>query len=126
CFFRNAAHAQHMYLTNTLGQLIRSHDTIPSIAQRYITRPLLSQGRKFDLRYMVLVLSTQPPLRAAIHETFWARIAKHPYTLEQLEYERHFTIVDTPNYQAIQQHGPNFVKDLVKEYPNLNWNIIQQ
>ncbi|RKP10544.1 tubulin-tyrosine ligase family-domain-containing protein [Thamnocephalis sphaerospora] len=122
----NAAQASGITMTSSLSRLVRARDALPSIVQQYVARPLLFRERKFDLRYIVLVRRAHP-LSVAVHQTFWARLAKQPYTLEDVhDYEKHLTVMSAPNYKAIQQHGSDFVKDLLKEQPNLQWSVVQK
>jgi hypothetical protein len=48
------------------------------IVQRYIPRPLLIHGLKFDLRFYVSVMSLDP-LRIYVHESGLVRLATEPY-----------------------------------------------
>jgi tubulin polyglutamylase TTLL6/13 len=76
------------------------------VVQRYLHRPFLLDGLKFDLRIYVLV-SGCDPLRVFIHEEGLARFATEPYappTKNNLsEMCMHLT-----NY-AINKNSPNFV-----------------
>ena len=42
-------------VTNNLDLIIRSMETGPKIAQKYIERPLLYKGRKIDFQFLVLI-----------------------------------------------------------------------
>lgn len=55
-----------------LPALIRLVETGPKIGQKYIERPALYKGRKFDLRYIVLLRSVQP-LEIFLSHVFWVR-----------------------------------------------------
>ncbi|EUB64719.1 Tubulin--tyrosine ligase-like protein [Echinococcus granulosus] len=70
-------------ISENLDQILRLNECGPMIASRYITDPVLfyrkdiSSWVKFDLRYVVFLISTQP-LRLYTHKVFWLRFAnKH-------------------------------------------------
>lgn len=72
------------------------------IVQRYLARPYLIDGRKFDLRIYVLV-SGVDPLRVYIHDEGLTRISTAKYTLKNLSNNfAHLT-----NY-SINKNAPNF------------------
>jgi len=76
------------------------------VVQRYLHRPFLLDGLKFDLRIYVLVSGCEP-LRVFIHEEGLARFATEPYAAPTKgnlsEMCMHLT-----NY-AINKNSPNFV-----------------
>lgn len=57
-------------VTDNLSAIIRLMETGPKICQKYIERPALFQGKKFDLRYIVLVRSVKP-LELFLADVFW-------------------------------------------------------
>lgn len=57
-------------VTDELSAIIRLMETGPKICQKYIENTALFQGRKFDLRYIVLVRSMDP-LEIFLSEVFW-------------------------------------------------------
>ncbi|KAM3221492.1 hypothetical protein P3L10_020762 [Capsicum annuum] len=57
-------------ITSNLSAIIRLMETGPKISQKYIEHPALFEGRKFDLRYIVLVRSMNP-LEIFLAEVFW-------------------------------------------------------
>lgn len=72
----NMARTIDTTVTGNLSAIIRLMETGPKICQKYIERPALFKGRKFDLRYVVLVRSMNP-LELFITDIFWVcRIAK--------------------------------------------------
>lgn len=73
-----------------------------AVVQRYLARPYLIDGRKFDLRIYVLV-SGVDPLRVYIHDEGLTRISTAKYTLKNLTNSfAHLT-----NY-SINKNAPNF------------------
>lgn len=120
-------------VTDNLPAIIRLMETGPKICQKYIEQPSLFQGKKFDLRYIVLVRSMNP-LEIFLSDCFWVhkilfclfhfyalkrfkcqwvchilfqvRIANNQYSLDRsslFEYETHFTVMVCLEYHAIQQ-----------------------
>ncbi|PHT45524.1 hypothetical protein CQW23_14682 [Capsicum baccatum] len=120
----NMARTIDTTITSNLSAIIRLMETGPKISQKYIEHPALLNGRKFDLRYIVLVRSMNP-LEIFLAEVFWVRLANNTYTLEKHsfdEYETHFTVM---NYRGRLNHmnTPDFVKEFEKEH-EVNWQDI--
>ncbi|CAG9328822.1 ttll-11_11 [Blepharisma stoltei] len=94
-----------IYLVKRLEDL-RTHEHC--IAQRYLQKPFLIDGLKFDLRIYVL-LSACDPLRIFIHEEGLARFATEEYQNPSRgnldEMFMHLT-----NY-AVNKHNPKFVQN---------------
>lgn len=61
-------------VTGSLSAIIRLMETGPKICQKYIERPILFRGKKFDLRYIVLVRSMNP-LEIFLADIFWVCIS---------------------------------------------------
>jgi len=53
----NMARSLDMIITDNLPLVIRTMETGPKIAQKYISNPVLRRGKKVDLRYILLVKS---------------------------------------------------------------------
>ncbi|CAN4109986.1 unnamed protein product [Withania somnifera] len=120
----NMARTIDTTITGNLSAIIRLLETGPKICQKYIEHPSLFKGRKFDLRYIVLVRSMNP-LEIFLADVFWVRLANNTYTLEKHsfdEYETHFTVM---NYRGRLNHmnTPDFVKEFEKEH-EVNWQDI--
>nr|GMC61561.1 tubulin--tyrosine ligase-like protein 12 [Ipomoea batatas] len=113
----NMARTIDTTITGNLSAIIRLMETGPKVCQKYIEHPALFQGRKFDLRYIVLVRSLNP-LEIFLADIFWTRLANNAYTLDKhslAEYETHFTVM---NYRGRLNHlnTPEFVKEFELEH----------
>lgn len=73
----SGAQGKGIQLIQTVAQL-QGVDVSNMIAQRYIGKPLLVDGLKFDLRIYALVLSVDP-LRVFLYDEGLARMATTPY-----------------------------------------------
>ncbi|XP_044464810.1 tubulin--tyrosine ligase-like protein 12 isoform X2 [Mangifera indica] len=122
----NMARTIDTTVTDDLSAIIRLMETGPKICQKYIEHPALFQGRKFDLRYIVLVRSMDP-LEIFLADVFWVRLANNTYTLDRhsfFEYETHFTVM---NYGRRFSHKntPEFVREFEQEH-RVKWLDIHQ
>ncbi|KAL3685815.1 hypothetical protein R1sor_003837 [Riccia sorocarpa] len=122
----NMARTIDTTVTSNLPQLIRLVETGPKIGQKYIDPPATFQGRKFDLRYIVLLRSVQP-LEVFLCDVFWARFSNNKYTTEEsslTEYETHFTVM---NYGRQMNHvnTHDFVPEFEREH-NVRWKDIHE
>ncbi|XP_071721457.1 uncharacterized protein [Rutidosis leptorrhynchoides] len=113
----NMARTIDTTVTGNLTAIIRLMETGPKICQKYIEQPALFKGKKFDLRYIVLVRSMNP-LELFITDIFWVRLANNTYTLDKkslFEYETHFTVM---NYRGKLNHmnTPEFVNEFEQEH----------
>ena len=66
----NMARTIDTTVTENLSAIIRLMETGPKICQKYIEHPALFNGKKFDLRYIVLVRSIQP-FEILLSDVFW-------------------------------------------------------
>ncbi|EPS67911.1 hypothetical protein M569_06860, partial [Genlisea aurea] len=117
----NMARTIDTTVTDNLSAIIRLMETGPKICQKYIEHPALFRGRKFDLRYIVLIRSFNP-LEIFLTDIFWVRLANNPYSLEKhtfFEYETHFTVM---NYRGKLNHmnTPDFVEGFQQEH-HVDW-----
>jgi hypothetical protein len=79
---------------DSLSCALRHVESAPRLASKYVSAPALFKGRKFDLRYYVIVLSLVP-LRMYRHQMFVIRVANYPYTTTDLEqFQKHFTVMN--------------------------------
>lgn len=68
----NMARTIDTTVTGNLTAIIRLMETGPKICQKYIEHPALFKGKKFDLRYIVLLRSLNP-LELFLADIFWVR-----------------------------------------------------
>lgn len=66
----NMARTIDTTVTGDISAIIRLMETGPKICQKYIERPALFRGKKFDLRYIVLVRSMSP-VEVFLADVFW-------------------------------------------------------
>ena len=64
----------------SLAALAAASLTGPKVVQRYVDRPLLFDGRKFDLRVLVAVRAFAPRLEALTWHVTYVRAANRSYT----------------------------------------------
>ncbi|XP_039144964.1 tubulin--tyrosine ligase-like protein 12 [Dioscorea cayenensis subsp. rotundata] len=122
----NMARTIDTTVTGDISAIIRLMETGPKICQKYIERPALFRGKKFDLRYIVLVRSMSP-VEVFLADVFWVRLANNPYTLERsslFEYETHFTVM---NYIGRLNHmnTAEFVREFEVEH-QVKWLDIHE
>jgi len=90
--------------------LVRKYEDIPMaerfVVQRYLHKPLLLDGLKFDLRVYVLVAGCDP-LRVFVHEEGLARFATEAY-VSPMKSNMSDMCVHLTNY-AVNKDNPNFV-----------------
>ncbi|KAL4613775.1 hypothetical protein ACB092_07G004600 [Castanea dentata] len=120
----NMARTIDTTVTDNLSSIIRHMETGPKICQKYIEHPALFNGKKFDLRYIVLVRSINP-LEIFLSDVFWVRLANNQYSLDKhsfFEYETHFTVM---NYRGRFSHKntPEFVTEFEQEH-QVKWSEI--
>ena len=71
-------------------------ETGPKIAQKYIQNPCLYLGKKFDLRFVVLLKSVLP-LELYCFNEFYSRFSNNPFEMNESSfsnYETHFTVMN--------------------------------
>ena len=92
----NMARSIDTWVTNNVEQVCRLMETGPKIAQKYIDRPITFQGRKIDVRYVVLVKSILP-LEVYVTNEFYIRFSNNEFVMNEgsfHEYETHFTVMN--------------------------------
>ena len=100
-----ASQGKGIYLINKLEDVGNINN---SIAQRYITNPLLIDGLKFDLRIYVLVAGCDP-LRIYIYEEGLARFATEAYNLPS-EQNMQDRFMHLTNY-AVNKMSDKFIQN---------------
>lgn len=86
------------------------------VVQKYIERPLLIFGRKFDIRQFVLVTSLDPLIVFASTQCY-LRFSSLPYSGNSLSNVVHLT-----NHQ-VQKHMPENQDDHAKEIHHNQWSL---
>jgi tubulin--tyrosine ligase-like protein 12 len=117
-----------MIITNDLNCMLRLADSGPKVACKYLDDPVLYHGRKFDLRFIVLVPSTQP-LRVLMHKMFWIRLGNNKFLItdDNLHvYETHFTVMNYSKHNLTQLWFTDFIREFEAQYPHLKWADIQR
>eukprot|EP00644_Phytophthora_capsici_P005862 jgi/Phyca11/98253/e_gw1.2.1404.1 len=94
-----------VFLTRKLAQIPKG-DVL--VAQQYVARPLLIDGKKFDLRIYVLVTSCAP-LRVYIFKDGLVRMCTADYATPNAENLEH-RFMHLTNY-AVNKHSNNFEAD---------------
>ncbi|KAG0283369.1 hypothetical protein BGZ97_008573, partial [Linnemannia gamsii] len=132
----NLARGLQITIQEDLAPLVRLRDTGPKIAQEYIQTPVLYEGRKFDLRYIVLLKATHKvegdpsqgyEFQVMVYKMFWIRLANHAFDLDDFEnYEKHFTVMNYGNYNLTQLLYTKFIENFEKEHADKKkWSEIQ-
>eukprot|EP01107_Rhizomastix_libera_P000963 TRINITY_DN11799_c0_g1_i2.p1 TRINITY_DN11799_c0_g1~~TRINITY_DN11799_c0_g1_i2.p1 ORF type:complete len:1030 (-),score=262.54 TRINITY_DN11799_c0_g1_i2:30-3119(-) len=91
----NLSRGLNIHISRTFSQCaLLGKDEGCRVACEYIERPLLFKGRKFDIRFIILVRCNPEP-EVSVYNTFWLRFANNPYKLSDLQdYETHFTVMN--------------------------------
>ncbi|KAG0373904.1 Tubulin--tyrosine ligase-like protein 12 [Mortierella sp. AD032] len=132
----NLARGLQITIHEDLAPLVRLRDTGPKIAQEYIQTPVLYEGRKFDLRYIVLLKATHKvegdpsqgyEFQVMVYKMFWIRLANHAFDLNDFDnYEKHFTVMNYGNYNLTQLLYTQFIENFEKEHADKKkWSEIQ-
>jgi len=114
----NLARSIDTWVTNNCEQIVRLVETGPKIAQKYIERPLTFQGRKIDLRYVVLLKSLFP-LQLYLTTEFYIRFSNNQFTMAEStfgEYETHFTVMNYGDKEMLNLRCEEFMKQFDVEY----------
>ena len=117
------ARSMDMVVTENIVLLLRLAETGPKVIAEYIARPCLFRGRKFDMRFVVLVRSFEP-LEIFLYDVFWLRFAAEPYGLDDFDvYEKHFTVMNYANpAKLLQIHHDAFVREFDESHGRNAWD----
>lgn len=96
------------WVVNNVEQVCRLMETGPKIIQKYISRPLLLQGRKYTLRMHVIVQSLLP-LRVYVHREHLTQKAANQYTMDE------DTFTDFATHMTVMGYGGLPMEDLTTE-----------
>lgn len=94
----NLARSMDMYISDDLPWLLSMAATGQKIFSKYISHPATFRGRKFDLRFVVVLRSLPTPdatrnLELFVYDVFWTRFGTEQYGLHSFDsYEHHFTV----------------------------------
>ncbi|KAL4172433.1 hypothetical protein KRP22_007597 [Phytophthora ramorum] len=120
----NMARSIDTYIAQNAPHLARLTETGPKIACKYIHRPLLIDQRKFDLRFLVMVKSTEP-LELYLSGVYWLRIANHEFTMDNFQdVEKHFTVMNYTDFAVRIMDNAEFVERFDNEYPSEEWSMV--
>ncbi|CAI5528220.1 unnamed protein product, partial [Closterium sp. Naga37s-1] len=123
----NLARSMDATVSRHLAQIVRLAESGPKVAQKYISRPALFHGRKFDLR-LLLLLKRLRPLEAYLSDVFWARIANKAYSQAEdslSDFETHFTVMNYSGHKYEHVPTHEFVHAFEQEH-NVTWQSIDQ
>ncbi|KAK8392010.1 hypothetical protein O3P69_017552 [Scylla paramamosain] len=123
----NLARGLDHTITNNLNHIVRLPATGPKIAQKYISDPVLFHREdidgkvKFDIRYIVMLLSVKP-LKVAVYKRFWLRFANVAFDLTELDNtNKHFTVNNYNDSGLLQMYCHDFVTKFDSQYPEHPW-----
>jgi tubulin--tyrosine ligase-like protein 12 len=121
----NLSRGLDITIVNDSAAFVKIAETGPKIACSYISNPVLFQGKKFDMRFIVLLTSSSP-LKILVWNEFWIRFANEPFSLDRFdEYERHFTVMNYTGKAMRVLPCDDFKEQFEKEYPSQKWDKIQ-
>lgn len=128
----NLSRGMFQYITNNLNAIIRISQTLPMIVQKYITKPVLFYRPecdglvKFDIRYVILLKSTNP-LKVYIYKKFFLRFANVPFGLTDFDdYEKHFTVMNyNENANLCHMLCDEFIEKFETQYTTFKWKYIE-
>lgn len=81
----NMARSMDTHVTTQLDAIIRMVETGPKIAQKYIYNPCLFKGKKFDMRFVVLLKSVLP-LELFVYNEFYTRHSNNPFEMNEASF----------------------------------------
>lgn len=122
------ARSMDMVVTDCLPLLLRQSETGPKLLCKYIDRPCLFHGRKFDLRVIVGVQQLLPTRRVFVYDRVWPRFALEPYDLNDLDmYEKHWTVMNYANEEKmINLLHADFIVAFDEQHGAGQWDVAMQ
>ncbi|KAG7169029.1 tubulin--tyrosine ligase-like protein 12 [Homarus americanus] len=128
----NLARGLDHTITNNLNHIIRLPSTGPKIAQKYISNPVLFHREdidadvKFDIRYIVMLLSVEP-LKVAVYKRFWIRFANQAFDLTELDNnQKHFTVNNYNDAFLLQMYCHDFICKFNSQFPEQPWQTSEE
>jgi len=121
------ARSMNISITQSLPCIIRHRELGERVVSKYVHQPLLFRGRKFDMRYTVVVKSFEP-LELYVAEEKYARVANKEFSLTDFEdFEKHFTVMFYVNPKSNYMWTFSaFIAEFEKEHPGVSWETIDQ
>ncbi|KDO34012.1 hypothetical protein SPRG_01286 [Saprolegnia parasitica CBS 223.65] len=121
----NLARSLDTTIATSSANLAKLAQTGPKVACKYITQPLLIKERKFDFRFLVMVVNTQP-LELYVSGVYWLRIANKPFTMDNFDdFQKHFTVMNYTDYGVEIMHNQEFEDQFAREYPSQDWTLVK-
>lgn len=119
------ARSTGVFISDDLAQLIRARDLGPRLIQLYEANPALFEGKKYDLRFIVVFVRGI----VYVYQMFWVRVANKPFSMSKLlfllladisiddfnDYEKHFTVMNYAPSLKMQQVSD---KVFIEEFEN--------
>lgn len=120
----NMARSIDTCIAQNAPHLARLTETGPKVACKYIHRPLLIDQRKFDIRFLVMVKSTEP-LELSLSGVYWLRVANKEFTMDNFhDFEKHFTVMNYSDFAVRIMDNAEFIKRFDNEYPSEEWSTV--
>ncbi|RHY27396.1 hypothetical protein DYB32_007816, partial [Aphanomyces invadans] len=112
-------------IATTAAQLAKLAQTGPKVACKYITKPFLIKQRKFDFRFLVMLVDTDP-LQLYVSGVYWLRIANKPFKMDRFDdFETHFTVMNYTDYGVEIISVDEFEAQFKAEYPTEDWEAVK-
>ncbi|KAJ8922981.1 hypothetical protein NQ315_001529 [Exocentrus adspersus] len=129
----NLARGLDIHITDDVNAIVKLSTTLPKIAQKYITNPVLfyrpeCNGKvKFDVRYVVLLKSVKP-LEAYAYSNFFLRFANVPFELNEFNnYEKHFTVMNYTDTAKLKHlKCEEFKRYWQQQYGDFPWEGVEK
>ncbi|ETW04700.1 hypothetical protein, variant [Aphanomyces invadans] len=121
----NLARSLDTEIATTAAQLAKLAQTGPKVACKYITKPFLIKQRKFDFRFLVMLVDTDP-LQLYVSGVYWLRIANKPFKMDRFDdFETHFTVMNYTDYGVEIISVDEFEAQFKAEYPTEDWEAVK-